>query len=273
MNSFFRQTYYLIVKTRLHVAAIYYFVCANILDVFTKNEHKLYIPVIISFTIWHYALYLFDRAYDANLDYLNNPMESLKGRLAKPLLYLSILLAFLPVGILSYYKLPVIPYLFFIPITFFYNLRVFPGNKAIKHFTLFKNLYSAILIWPLPVAVMIKYYVGYENHLLIILLWFWAFILYVLMGEIIWDMRDTEGDKKENIRTIPVVFGLQKTRLLLLGLLTTTSILQYIQIGEINYVLISFYLLYIFISSPRLPKWVFHAPLFISLFTQIHKYF
>lgn len=260
-----------IVKLRLHVALIYFFVSRQIIEGTREVDIHFFIPVIVGFMIWHYSLYLFDRAYDAHLDNLNNTSESLKGKFRNTFLYFSIFLAFVPAIIFWYYKFPVLPYLFFIPITFLYNLRIFPGKRAVKHFTFIKNLYSAVLIWPLPIAVMLKYYVGLDNHLPVILLWYWSFIAFVFMGEVIWDMRDTEGDRLEGVRTIPVVYGLKKTRYFLFAILTSVSALNYVMYHSFNITLISFFVVYILISSPKLPKWMFHFPLFVSLAYYIYR--
>lgn len=267
-----KEIFNTIIKLRLHVAAIFFFVAIQIIEGTYKGNYRYYLPVIVAFTIWHYALYLFDRAYDAHLDSLNNSSESLKGNFRKLFLYFSIFLAFFPIAILWYYNFSILPYLFFIPITFLYNLRIFSNYRAVKHFTAIKNLYSAILIWPLPIAVILKYYIGFDNYLLVILSWYWSFISYVFMGEVIWDMRDTEGDMQEGIQTIPVVYGLKKTRYFLFTILTIVSFLNYIQYHSISYVLISFFSIYILISSPKLPKWLFHFPLFVSLFYYIYVY-
>ncbi|MCB9211722.1 MAG: UbiA family prenyltransferase [Ignavibacteriales bacterium] len=264
-----RKIYDFIIKTRLHVGAIYFFVCYNIIEGTAHVNPTNYLPVIVSFTIWHFALYLFDRAYDANLDYLNNPSESLKGKWTKYFLYFSVFIAFLPLLILFYFSYSIIPYLFLLPITFFYNLRVFSQQRAIKHFTLLKNLYSAIFIWPFPIAIILHYYVGMPNSILEIMIWFWSFVAYVLMGEIIWDMRDVDGDREEKIMTIPVVFGLLKTRFFLFILLALTIIINFVLFENFNYILVLFYSIYILISSPKLPKWLFHFPLFLSLFYYI----
>lgn len=271
MNAI-ENIYYSIVKTRLHVAAIYYFLCIQIIESTTHQSAKPFLPVIIAFTIWHYALYLFDRAYDAHLDSLNNNKESLKGKYRNTLLYFSISIVFIPILILIHYKKPIIPYLFFIPITFLYNLRIFPNNKAIKHFTFLKNFYSAILIWPLPIAVMVKYYAGMNNYLIEIMYWYWSFIVFVFMGEVIWDMRDVDGDRQENINTIPVVYGLKKTRIFLFTVLVSVSIINILMHNSFNYIVVTFYVIYILIASPNLPKWLFHLPLFISLFYYCNKY-
>ena len=205
MVSKIEEIFYAVVKTRLHVAAIYYFIVCRIIAATAHIDFRPYIPVILAYTIWHYALYLYDRAYDAHLDNINNAVESLHGKYRNLLMYISILLVLAPVLILFYYKQPILPYLFFIPITFLYNLRIFPANKAFKHFTLIKNLYSAVLIWPLPVAVILKFYVGMDNYLIEIMYWFIPFIIFVLMGEIIWDMRDVIGDRSISCCMLQVI--------------------------------------------------------------------
>jgi 4-hydroxybenzoate polyprenyltransferase len=270
-EKFLNKFFYPIVTTRLHVAFIYYFICIGFFQVFTEDYTK-YLPVCLAFSMWHYALYLFDKAYDSQLDKMNYASESIPGRLAPFFMALSVALALTPIFILWYSDQPVIPFLFFLPVTFLYNLRIFPGGKAIKHFTLWKNLYSAVLIWPLPVAVMMKYYAGVPNYLAEIMFWFWNFVLYVLIAEIIWDMRDVNGDRQDGLRTIPVLLGIPKTRILLLGVLFLVFLPLLILKDQFDPVVFGFYILYTLISGPKLPKWLFHLPLFISLAWYIHRY-
>ena len=92
------------------------------------------------------------------------------------------------------------------------------------------------------------------------------------MGEIIWDMRDIIGDKEEKVMTIPVVYGLLKTRLLLLSILSFVNLLKFLLYNEFDFILILFYLTFILLASPKLPKWLFHFPLFVSLFYYIYDY-
>lgn len=59
-----------------------------------------------------------------------------------------------------------------------------------------------------------------KKSILIILI-FYLFFLKSYVNTIIFDVRDIEGDKMNNVRTIPVILGLQKTKNLLLTLNST----------------------------------------------------
>lgn len=263
---------YYILKLRIHVSVVYFFVICSIVESTLNASYKKFIVIIVCFSIWHFSLYLFDRAYDANLDYLNNPAESLKGNHRKHFLYFSIFLPIMQIFILYFYNQPILPYLFLLPITYLYNVRIFPKKRAIKHFTVIKNMYSAVLIWPLPIAIILKYYAELDNYLFEIMYWFWGFILCVFMGEIIWDIRDVDGDKIEGIETIPVKYGIKNTKLILIFIILIYFLINYYYFNTFNYVLILFYLLYILISTPKLPKILFHIPIFIAILYYILKF-
>ncbi len=258
-------------KTRLHVLGVFYFMCWHIIESYTNEKSNKYLPVIIVFTIWNYAIYLFDRAYDANLDYTNDAEESIKGKYTIYFLYFSILLTLMPIGILLYLKLSLFPYLIAIPFAFLYNIRIFPNQKAIKHYTLIKNLYSSIFIWTMPIAIILSCYVENPYNFIKVILWSWVTIIYITLGEIIWDMRDMKGDRIENIQTIPVRFGLKNTKIGMLLFLVGLFLPIQIYMNQFNLYIFIGFVIYIIISGPKIPKWIFHFPIFLSLFNELYK--
>ncbi len=90
--------------------------------------------------------------------------------------------------------------------------------------------------------------IGYNNFLVYIILL--IFIFRNLMG----DFRDTIKDKKEGLKTIPIVFGYNKSikNIHLLSLFLTTGIWSYLINLSIFYVLILFIIqLYTYNLTPR----------------------
>jgi 4-hydroxybenzoate polyprenyltransferase len=250
---------YKFIKYRFHLSAIFiyllYYGCYQAIGAPPQ------LPVILAFSIWHFALYIFDRAYDGELDKISQPQEAITLSERKWLLPGSVILAFIPFLILKLSKLPVLPYLYFFPVTFLYTFPVFPGGKRFKNFLLIKNLYSAILIWTLPIALVIQYYILPRDN-------FWSYylqhyfpaILFVVFGEISWDIRDIKGDKENKVDTIPLRIGVNGAKIIMAGILLLDIIVEGTFFREaviINAVFL------IFIRH-GMPNWIYHIPALVS---------
>lgn len=249
---------------------MYAFILYNIIENHT-NPSK-YIPVVIAFSIWNYALYLFDRAYDAHLDSLSSEKEALTGVNNRYFLLFSILLSLVPIILLISFHFSIFPYLFFVPVTFMYNLRIFPNKKAIKHYFLLKNIYSAIFIWTLPIVCILKYYLYLPYSFFQIYTWFWAFVFTVLVGEIIWDIRDMDGDIKDGLQTIPIVLGLKKTKIILVSAILFIFLPVSFWRQQLDWIFIIVFLFYAIFSTPKMPKWIFHLPIFVTILKFLYIY-
>lgn len=266
----FLTYFYKFTKTRIHVSIVFGMILYFIIDAFTDDVNR-YTPVVAAFSIWNFALYLFDRVFDNKLDALNFEQEAIDEQYKNRLLILTVLLALVPMAVLHFGGFSVLPYLIFLPITFGYNLRIFGKDRAIKHFFLLKNLYSSVFIWSLPVVVILKFYVGLPDHFLEIYRWFWTIVFAVTMGEIIWDMRDMIGDEQEGLKTVPVTLGLNRTKLLLFAALffiyTPLTIWQ----GYFDPIFVAIFVVFIALASPTTPKWFYHLPIFFGIFMYSYK--
>lgn len=252
--------YYPLVKYRLHISSIFLFLIVNVYTLFAKEA--ILWPVVISFFLWHYALYIFDRAYDYNLDALNQPKEAILPKERKTVLVISFIFCLMPIGILSYYHYPVIPYLPFIPITFLYTFPLYKNTRS-KNILVLKNIYSALFIWTLPLTVIMFYYTKTEMSFWeIFRTYFLGLFLYVMIGEAFWDIRDVYGDTIEKVKTIPVVFGVLVTKIYLFALMAIDIIALNGQVNFSAYV----YAILILIVKPSSPPWLFHIPPLLALY-------
>lgn len=254
------KVYYPFVKYRIHISLIFLFLLINVYSGFAKQSPEW--PVIISFFLWHFALYIFDRAWDYKLDAINQPQEAMLPGEKNYFIALSILLCLIPLVILPLKGFPVLPYLPFIPITFLYTYPLYKNTRS-KNILFFKNFYSAFFIWTLPLACVAYYYSNttlsfaeiFKNYFL-------GLFIYVMVGEAFWDIRDVDGDKELNVRTIPVVFGVTATKIYLFALITTDLFIFGKSVTESTVI----YGILILLVNSRSPRWIFHIPPLLGLY-------
>lgn len=262
-----------IFKTRIHVAVICFFLYHNIIYYYLNNNAEpIHLPVLLAFAIWNLALYLFDRAYDYNKDFITDAQDALSNRQAQWGIKIALALTLFPIVLLFYFQYPVLPYLFFIPLTFLYTLPLTKHNIRVKNLFLIKNLYSALFIWTLPLVVILRYYQGFPQSIPQLLFENYYFLVFVLMGEIIWDFKDVEADKVHKVQTLPVVLGFPATRIILLLLLIANCTAFYLQTGYINYPVILFFLLFILFAKQTTPVWYYHLPLLLVIADNVIKF-
>jgi 4-hydroxybenzoate polyprenyltransferase len=217
-------------------------------------------PLILSFSFWHFALFLFDRVYDRHIDKLAQPDEYVPDHQAK---FLYGLVAALTLGSLAFYIVggfDIRYWLMLFPITFLYPLALYRG-KRIKSFFLIKNLYSALLIYALPIFlqgfILSRYQIPSDEVLMPI----YSLMVYVMIGEIFWDIRDTTVDKENGTHTLPNTLGLFPTKVILVSLILIdagTRDWNFTGSAIIYLVLLSF-------VKERTDRLIYHLPPLIAL--------
>jgi len=199
----------------VHISIIYAFLIINAWQKFSAQP--LNWPVLWAFIIWHFALYLFDRAYDADKDQLSQKTEAVPLSQQKPLIWFSVVLSLAPIALLVADRQSIVPYLILLPFTFLYTFPILPGGKRFKDFFFIKNFYSAFIIWSFSIFWMLKNYAGLPDPTIH---FFWnnfsGLLLTTIIGEIHWDMRDIASDTENNVKTLPVVLGLNTTKILII---------------------------------------------------------
>ena len=99
-----------------------------------------------------------------------------------------------------------------------YSIRISPKIPRLKDITAVKNIIIA-LSWGIVAAFLPA--ICHSKELITILLIFYFFTLRSFINSVLFDVRDVEGDKKNNIPTIPVTIGVENTKKLLLALNST----------------------------------------------------
>ena len=94
-----------------------------------------------------------------------------------------------------------------------YSVELSPKIPRLKDITGMKNIIAA-LSWTVGI-VFLPVICFYEGFITTILLSFFIFIN-LIVNAVIFDIRDIKGDQENNIKTIPVVIGRQKTKKMLL---------------------------------------------------------
>lgn len=270
MLKFIENAFYAITKTRVHVAAIFFFLMISLTKLYGGAE-KVGLAAPVAFSVWIFALYLFDRVHDINKDELTEKKDTFSPKVKKGLLVFCVLLAFAPFVLLWLGYAPLWPALVLFPITFLYTIPVYKGVRA-KDIFIVKNLYSALLIYTLPVFFVIYVYNGYGGEFSHLVVNLGYLLLFVFVGEIIWDIKDIDTDRKHGVRTFPAIYGLQQTRIVILTLLLSICIYAFYFGKGINvYVTIGF-MLFTLLVKKETPVWVYHLPLFIILFFQVKHF-
>jgi len=100
-----------------------------------------------------------------------------------------------------------------------YSVRVSPNFPRLKDITGIKNLVIAIS-WGVGSTFLPAICLPQKNILMIAAV-FYFFFIKSFINTVLFDIRDIEGDRMSGVRTIPVVFGRQKTKNLLLILNST----------------------------------------------------
>ena len=250
------QLYFFLTKYRIYLSIYFFLIAYNAAKQYNIVSEVL--PVIIAFTMWHYSVYLFNKIYDSTEDRISQPSEALSDIQKKPLLIFSLFLLFSPIGILLFFHHSIIPYLFFIPWGILYSFPLPPNGFRIKQVFLLKNIYSAFFGWTTPIMVIIYFYSHQKVNALLLCAAFLFTFFVVMVYELIFDIRDRNGDKASNVITFPVKFGIMKTKFLCFFFLLLV-IAANLYFGNIMAAIFSGYLfLAVLFINEKTPNWYYH---------------
>lgn len=241
------------VKYRLHLSVVFMLLLyGNNLKV---NE-PVNVPLLMAFFFWHFSLFLFDRIYDRNIDKQSQPDEYVKEHLASTLYILVALMMVASFTCYWFSDKPLAYWFYLLPITFMYPLRCYK-NYRVKSIFLVKNLYSALLIYVIPVyihTILITHKTPDYTSLI-------SLGIYVLIGEIFWDIRDITADKENNTHTIPNTIGVKPTKLILLLLMATDYWVKGFDLTTSAYI----YLILLIFIHEKSDRLLFHVPPLLAL--------
>jgi 4-hydroxybenzoate polyprenyltransferase len=177
---------------------------------------KLYSPKLfllsLSTLLIAAAGYIINDYYDIKIDYVNKPDKVVVGKLIKRRIVIvsHIVLNLLGIAIGTYLSLRVGA------LNFFAGFLLWIYSNRLKRMPLIGNLAIAFLTG-LSVVVIAVYY--RQNVELLMAYAVFAFSIN-LVREIIKDMEDIRGDMRFGSKTLPIVWGLRKTKYFLFVLIT-----------------------------------------------------
>lgn len=150
-------------------------------------------------------IYNYDHISDLKRECSTNPERNkhLEGRSLLVVLYIVFLI------LLSFF----VNYQVFLFFLFFtiggvaYTTKL---KSVTQNIVAFKNIYTSIFIALIPLVVLLEHGSHYDN--VITLLLFSSFVfLRLFLNTIYFDIKDIDDDKKNNLKTIPVLLGKRKT--------------------------------------------------------------
>jgi len=221
--------------------------------------HPEIVLVALCFSSLMAFIYLFNKVTDHHEDSINIHGGQIARSAHNPVLVISILclvvpllyLFFVPAYLPWYIALALLGYFYSKPLPFTHPPTRLKGILFIKNVT-------AAVGWAFPSSgVYLTIIPGYSFTD------FWvhfvALFLFSLMVELLWDVRDMEGDKAAGVRTIANTFGVRTTQWFALLLLAAFLALlggAHLYVG-LTIALVS--LVFIAKTSPQRSAWFYHS--------------
>lgn len=182
------------------------------------------------------AGYVINDYYDIKIDYVNKPDEVIVGRLIKRRVvlasHIALNVAGVLLGLLLNWKIAFI--------NAFSGFLLWLYSNQLKRMPFVGNLLIAFLT---GLSVMIVAVYFGRNEVLILNYAIFACSI-TLIREIIKDMEDVEGDERYGSKTLPIIWGIRKTKqLLYLLIIIFVILLFYLSFNLANPILNNFFLL------------------------------
>ncbi len=163
-----------------------------------------------------YAPYLYNRFKEIKIDYLTNPERTqyLKKHL-KFIPKIFYLVIFILVINLIYFS-NFLALIFGLLLLIFGILYTTVFKKATKKIFFFKDIYVSIFFASLPFFLVVYYFFPLTNYLILSALVLSLFIFSkAFLIQIFLDIKDIKSDRKERLRTFPIMVGKEKSFMLL----------------------------------------------------------
>ncbi|MBE0515802.1 MAG: UbiA family prenyltransferase [Methanophagales archaeon] len=179
------------------------------------------LTIILAIFLATYGVYGLNKLTDLKEDIINAPERARLIKKIAPVFKLSVLFAFILSLLLGFLvNLLTLPILL-LPLFSgtLYSVKFSKNLPRLKDMLGVKNMTIA-LTWAVTMALL-PVFCLVEKDIVLIITIFYFFFLKSLINTILFDVRDIEGDRTSGVRTIPVVWGRQKTKNLLLILNST----------------------------------------------------
>lgn len=247
VNSFFRLTR---VWNLVIVGLAQYFTAGFLIGINTLNDLKLFLLSLSTIAIAA-AGYIINDYYDVKIDFINKPDRVVVGKsiTRRFALLFHIVLSFVGIAIgfmLSWQIAAINVFSVFLLWLYSNNLKRLPfiGNLAV-------SLLTALCI--LVVDVL------YPSHYLLI--WIYAAFAFfmTLVREIVKDMEDLKGDNTFGCKTLPIIWGIRKTKILIYGILIIFIAIVLLLNDKYSQLPIHYFILFLFIPITLLIAWLIRA--------------
>lgn len=204
-----------------------YFTALFLLPIENIWYSKSLLLLSLSTVIIAAAGYIINDYYDVKIDLINKPGKVVVGKILKRrvamILHSALNLIGIAIGLLLSYQIAIV--------NFFSALLLWAYSNQLKRMVLVGNLVVAFLTG-LSIYVVAIYYEPVNT--LIIAYSLFAFFI-TLIREMIKDIEDLKGDENFGCKTLPIVYGIRKTKnviyFLSITLLLLLCILFYMMIG------------------------------------------
>lgn len=178
------------------------------------------------------AGYIINDYYDIKIDYINKPHKVVVGKIIKRRVAMAIHLTLSSLGFL----LGISVSLWVGAVNLIAIFLLWFYSNQLKRLPFLGNLVVATLTAATVLIVALRYQ---ENNLYVYMYAIFAFTI-TLVREIIKDMEDLQGDQNFGCKTLPIIWGIRKTKYLLylILLIFMLSIIYFIQRLTIDYLYI-----------------------------------
>jgi 4-hydroxybenzoate polyprenyltransferase len=189
------------------------------------RDPKLFLLVLSTLMIAA-AGYIINDYYDVKIDYVNKPDRVVVGKLIRRRLVLAVHFALnftgIAIGFFLDFKVGIL--------NLFSSFLLWIYSNRLKQMPLAGNLVIAFLTGLTFFVIWIFY------HTSMYLLFSYAIFAFAitLIREIIKDMEDMKGDAKFGSRTLPIIWGIRKTKQFLYALILLSGLLFFFLAGQLN---------------------------------------
>ena len=189
--------------------------------------------------------YIINSFYDSEKDLINKPIKTTLDRMVSQNTKLSFYF------ILNFMAAFMASYVSFRAVVFFslYIFGIWFYSHKLKKLPIIGNLTSAIL----TITPFFAIFLYYKNFEIVIFVHALFLFLIISMRELTKDLENIKGDLALNYKTIPVVYGINASKIMLsilvgLTLIPTYFLMNYFPIGKMNYFFyLSIFLLVVFL--------------------------
>lgn len=247
INSFLRLTR---VWNLLILALAQYFTAWFLIGVYTLNDVRLLL-LSLSTVLIAAAGYIINDYYDVKIDFINKPDRVVVGKniTRRFALFFHILLSVSGIAIgffLSWWIVALNSFSVFL--LWFYSNQLkrlpFVGNFAVA------------LLTGLSILIVDALYP--THHSLIWIYSVFAFFM-TLVREIVKDMEDLKGDNTFGCKTLPIVWGIRKTKVLIYGILLIFIVIVLLLNDQYSQLPLSYFIIFLFMPITILFIWLLRA--------------